>query len=58
MLEMEKAWNKGISPYQFRKSLMSDLQFIFDMKKAKAKLREEQKQQLKVQKMQQQLRGV
>ncbi len=45
MLEMAKAYDKGISTYEFRKSLMSDLQFIFDMKDAKAKIGEEMKKE-------------
>lgn len=34
MLEMRKAWKHGISPYQFRKTAMDDLNFIFEMDKA------------------------
>ncbi len=43
MLEMEKAWDKGISPYQFRKSRMDDLNFIFEMKAASREMEKEMK---------------
>jgi len=59
MLEMEKAWHKGISPYQFRKSRMDDLDFIFDMRKAKQKIKEENARQMRAENLKNQLaRGI
>jgi len=49
MLEMERAYQKGISPYQFRKSDISDIRFIIDYNDIKRKMQQQKKHDRRVQ---------
>ena len=41
MLEMARAYENGIAPYHFRKSLTSDINFILDYKEAQKEILKE-----------------
>lgn len=48
MLEMARAYEKGISPYEFRKSWMSDINFLMDYQEALNILKEKREHAAKV----------
>lgn len=48
MLMMHKAWDKGISPHEFRSSSVSDLMFILDMDNAKSKIKNNKMHEQKI----------